>query len=136
MRTLSPTAAALVTDIARNYGLSRLAPDANGLIRVEIDGQAIIIAFSDAWNSAILSSVIGWDAALPGDRLYRAFALRGRFAGRTTRLSREPETGALVLVAEIGLKGLHYATFEPAVKDFLADARLAQAELSLPVVEG
>lgn len=136
MSKLSPAAAALVADIARNYGLRELAPDADGLIRVEIDGQAIAIAFSDAWNSVILSSVLAWDTALPAPALYGAFALHARFAGPTTRLSREPETGALVLVAEISLKGLHYAAFGPAVTDFLKDARLARAELSLPAIEG
>lgn len=136
MTKLSPAAAALVADISRNYGLKDLAADASGVIRVELDGQAFIIAFSDAWNSVILSSVLAWDTALPARTLYGAFALHSQFAGQTTRLSREPETGALVLVAELSLTGLHYAAFAAAVKVFLADVRLAQDELSLDAVEG
>lgn len=136
MSRLSPAAAALLADIARSYGLRDLAPDANGLVRVEIDGQALVIAFSEAWNSVILTAVLAWDAALPARRIYRACALHARFAGPTTRVAREPRSGALVLVAEIGLSGLHYAAFAAAVEGFLADARRARAELALAPLEG
>jgi hypothetical protein len=136
MTRLSPGAATLVAEIARSYGLKDLAPDADGLLRVEIDGQEIVIAFSEAWNSVVLTLVLAWEAALPGPTLYRAFALRDRFRGRTTRLASVPQSGALVLVAEIGLGGLHYSAFATAVTTFLADARLARAELSLSAVEG
>lgn len=136
MGKLSSAATVLLTDIARNYGLKELSLDADGVLRVEIDGQAIVIAFSEAWNSVILTLVLAWDAALPARQIYRACALRDRFSGRTTRIAREPRSGALVLVAEISLKGLHYAAFAVALKGFLADARLAQDVLSLARVEG
>ena len=136
MRPLSPAAAALVADIARNYGLTTLAPDGDGLLRIDIEGQDILIAFSDAWQSVVLTAVLAWDAALPGQGPYRAFALRDRFQGPTTRLARAPDSGALVLVAELGLKGLHYAAFAIAMQTFLSDARRAMKDLSLPPIDG
>jgi hypothetical protein len=136
MTKLSPAADALVADIARSYGLAGLAPDADGALRVDIDGQEVVIAFSNAWGSVFLTSVLAMAVALPGPELYRAFALRARFQGRTTRVAREPHSGALVLVAEISLTGLHYAAFAAALSAFLADARLARAELALPTSLG
>lgn len=131
MTTLSPAAVALVADIARNYGLRDLTTDENGVLRVDIDDQEIIIAFSQAWDSVVLTCVLAYAVDLSARGVFRAMALRGRFQGRTTRLAREPKSGALVLVAEFSLKGINYGAFSAAEKAFLADARLAQSELSL-----
>lgn len=136
MSKLSPAAAALVNDIARSYGLKDLSPDAGGVIRVEIDGQEVVISFSEAWQSVFLTAVLAWTVDLPGRALYRAFALRDQFRGRTTRVAREPQSGALVLVAEISLTGLSYGAFAEALTAFLRDTRLAQDTLSLAPVAG
>lgn len=136
MTPLSSAAGALLADIAAAHGLDALEPDGDGLVPVEIGGQPLVLAFSAAWESVFLSAVLAADASALGPSPYVAFALPGLFAGPRTRVAREPRSGAVLLVAEIGLVGLHYPAFAAALTDFLADVRRAREELRLPLFTG
>lgn len=130
-----PAAAlALLADIAREHAAGTLVPDSDGLVPMKIDNEAVVLVFSPAWESLFLSAVLAKNARPLDAHPFAAFTLGPRFAGPRTRIAIEPRSGALIVIAEFALEGMYYPAFETALKTFLADLRLARAQLHLPAI--
>lgn len=131
MDQLTTNAAALVAALAHDHGINGLAPDADGLIPIDFEGETVVLIFATAWDSVFITAVLATDAQAALDDAFRPFRIGARLASRNTRIGRDEESGALVLTREIGLVGLSYPAFNSALAAYLEDLALVRRELRL-----
>ena len=127
---LSPQAESLLAEMARDHGLGALAPDADGLIPITLDGEfAIALAFDAENNSCFMMHVLVPDIETPFRMAWEAFDTAPELAERRTRIALDP-TGALVILRDIFLEGLAYWQFSEALEAFVADAEQARQQFA------
>lgn len=131
MDKLTLHAEALLASLAHDHGVGRLEPDADGLIVIDFDGDSVALGFSASWNAAFLTAVLALDAERALGDAFRPFRLGSRLARRNTRLGRDGESGALVLIREMPLQGLSYPAFTAALTLYLDDLDLVRHELDI-----
>ncbi len=119
MTELSPGAARLLDEHARDHGVRKLAFDQNGLIPMTVRDTQIALAYSRANDSLFLTAVVQ-EAPASFDPWW-AMELSGVMAPRRARLAVEPNSKALVLVAEIQVEGLEYWRLLEGLEAFVAD---------------
>jgi hypothetical protein len=124
-------AEALIASLAHDHGVGRLEPDADGLIVIDFDGESVALGFSASWNAAFLTAVLALDAERALGDAFRPFRLGSRLARRNTRLGKDGESGALVLIREMPLQGLSYPDFTAALTLYLGDLDFVRHELGI-----
>jgi len=118
---LSSGARSLLADMASDHGLGALDFDAEGLIPIDIDGNAMAIVYSEPRDSFFLMGLIALDAKQAMGGPWQALMAAGRLRGPRTRLAVEPDSGALVVVSEVFVLGTTYPELASALELFVAD---------------
>ncbi len=127
---LTPQAAALLAEMARDHGLAKLTPDDDGLIPVTLDDGFVFTLAFDGVNNAVFVMTVLAAADADGVRDWPAFGWNAGAAARRTRVARAPD-GALALICDMPLTGLEYWSFAKGLEAFIADAAEAAAVIGL-----
>ena len=128
---MNSRATSLLAELAADHGVDNLEPDADGLVAIDFDDHSVALGFSESWDSVFMTTVLAQDLApLSGDYL-RAFQVGRELAARATRLAIEPDSSALILIAEAPLQHLTYGAFSKVLENFVQDMQAVRRQLAI-----
>src|SRR5262245_19837668 len=118
---LSTGAQTIIDQFAADQGLRQLAFDEDGLIPIQLGEDLFIAVGYNPANDLFFSlSVLDPEGGTALSDPWWAFERNSELAARRTRLAIEPESHALMVIADTLVSGLQFPTFSSRLDAFVA----------------